>query len=74
MVAANESGPTVDFPRRNERPEEQMAFGKKECAGANRRDETMSETDEPVLVSSAKILPTQATDRDAETVCVKLTS
>ena len=27
MVAPNESRPTVDLPRRNERPEEQMAFG-----------------------------------------------
>jgi len=27
MVAANEAGSTIDLPRRNERPEEQMAFG-----------------------------------------------
>ena len=29
MVAPNDTGPTVDLPRRNERPEEQMAFGLK---------------------------------------------
>jgi hypothetical protein len=27
MVAAHESGSTIDLPRRNERPEEQMAAG-----------------------------------------------
>jgi lipoprotein NlpI len=27
MVAANDAGSTIDFPRRNERAEEQMAFG-----------------------------------------------
>ena len=27
MVAPNGSGPTIDLPRRNERAEEQMAFG-----------------------------------------------
>jgi hypothetical protein len=29
MVAANETRSTIDFPRRNERAKEQMAFGDK---------------------------------------------
>jgi len=34
VVAPNESGPTADLPRRNERPEELMAFGSFKRAGA----------------------------------------
>ena len=32
MVAANNSGPTIEFPRRNERAEELMAFGNQALA------------------------------------------
>jgi hypothetical protein len=76
MVAANASGSTIDLPRRNERPEEQMAFGtaptlERDARPASSR-RTTSDCDQRFLPPSAKILWTQAADRGTETICVEL--